>query len=118
MLCGLDWNALPARDSTGWILSAGRQGTPPPGFLSQWEVEKFSCCPYTEKVQVSVCGELFIQTIAAAGLSQCLIQSARDSMGWILTASRKMMYQKAFPFSSATHPYASLRRPIPLHRSD
>eukprot|EP00956_Cyclotella_meneghiniana_P025647 scaffold53882_cov39-Cyclotella_meneghiniana.AAC.3 len=75
MLCGLDWNALPAKVSTGWILSAGRLG------LSQclivdmlndvmWsglecfaskglngldfecrEGKKFSCGPDTEKVQ-------------------------------------------------------------------
>ena len=58
MLCGLDWNALPARVSTGWILSTGRV--------------KSSVVALTERGQVIVCVELFIQTIAA-GLSQCLI---------------------------------------------
>ena len=58
MLCGLDWNALPARVSTGWMLSAGRV--------------KSSVVAPTEEGQVSDCEDLFILTIAA-GLSQCLI---------------------------------------------
>ena len=58
MLCGLDWNALPARVSTDWILSAG-------------SVKNLVVAPAQEG-QVSDCEDLFILTIAA-GLSQCLI---------------------------------------------
>eukprot|EP00956_Cyclotella_meneghiniana_P034541 scaffold105915_cov89-Cyclotella_meneghiniana.AAC.1 len=45
------------------------------------EGKKFSCGPDTEKVQVSVCGEFFIQTIAA-GLSQCLIVDMLNDVMW------------------------------------
>eukprot|EP00956_Cyclotella_meneghiniana_P034251 scaffold102856_cov57-Cyclotella_meneghiniana.AAC.2 len=59
MLCGLDWNTLPARvSSTGWVLSARR-------------VKKSVVAP-TEGSQVSDCEDIFIHTIAA-GLSQCFI---------------------------------------------
>ena len=67
MLCGLDWNALPARVSTGWMLSAGRV--------------KSSVVAPTEEGQVSDCEDLFILTIAA-GLSQCLIVDILNDVMW------------------------------------
>ena len=67
MLCGLDWNALPARVSTGWILSARR-------------VKSLVVAP-TEEGQVSDCEDLFILTIAA-GLSQCLIVDILNDVMW------------------------------------
>ena len=68
MLCGLDWNALPARVSTGWILSAG-------------EGEKFSCAPTVRDWVNSDHMKLNIQTIAA-GLSQCLIVDMLNDVMW------------------------------------
>ena len=70
ILCGLDWNALPARVSTGWILSARRV--------------KSSVVALVLKKAKSVtgdCEDLFIQTIAA-GLSQCLIVDILNDVMW------------------------------------
>ena len=58
MLCGLDWNALVAGVSTGWVLSRKRV--------------KSHVVAQSEQGQVGDCVDHSIQTIAA-GLSQCLI---------------------------------------------
>ena len=58
MLCGLDWNAWPARVSTGWELSSKRAKSP--------------VAAPTNQGPVSDCTDHNIQTIAA-GLSSCLI---------------------------------------------
>ena len=69
MLCGLDWNALPARVSTGWIFSARRVKS-----------SVVALVPKKAKGQVSDCEDLFIQTIAA-GLSQTFIMDVlNDAM--------------------------------------
>ena len=59
MLCSLDWNALPARVSTGWVFGS-------------WMDENSTVATPTEHGQVSECVDHNTQTIAA-GLSQCLI---------------------------------------------
>ena len=67
MLCGLDWNALPARVSTGWIFSVQRV--------------KISVVASTDQGLVSDKVDLNIQTIAA-GLSQCLIEDILNDVMW------------------------------------
>ena len=67
MLCGLDWNALSARVSTGWIFSV------------QWM--KISVVAPTDQGLVSDKVDLNIQTIAA-GLSQCLIEDILNDVMW------------------------------------
>ena len=59
MLCRLDWNALLARVSTGWVLSSER-------------VKSSLFVALNEQCKVSDCADHNIQTIAA-GPSQCLI---------------------------------------------
>eukprot|EP00956_Cyclotella_meneghiniana_P030927 scaffold79666_cov76-Cyclotella_meneghiniana.AAC.2 len=63
----LDWNALPARVSTGLTLSGGRV--------------KSSVVAPTEEGQVGDCEDLFILTIAA-GLSQCFIVNMMNDVMW------------------------------------
>ena len=67
MLCGLDWNALPARVSTGWIFSVQRV--------------KISVVASTDQGQISCWVDLNIQSIAA-GLSQCLIVNILNDVMW------------------------------------
>ena len=67
MLCGLDWNALPAMVSTGWIFSFQRV--------------KISVVASTDQGLVSDKVDLNIQTIAA-GLSQCLIEDILNDVMW------------------------------------
>eukprot|EP00956_Cyclotella_meneghiniana_P039858 scaffold181405_cov66-Cyclotella_meneghiniana.AAC.1 len=69
MLSGLDWNAWPARVSTGWELSS--KGTKSP-----------VATPSTNQgPSVSDCTDHNIQTIAA-GLSQCLIVDILNDVMW------------------------------------
>ena len=67
MLCGLDWNALGAHVSTGWILS--------------WKRVKSHVVAQSEQGQVGDCVDHSIQTIAA-GLSQCLILDILNDVMW------------------------------------
>ena len=67
MLCGLDWNAWPARVSTGWELSSKRAKSP--------------VVAPTNQGPVSDCTDHNIQTIAA-GLSQCLIVDILNDVMW------------------------------------
>ena len=67
MLCSLEWNALPAMVSTGWIFSVQRV--------------KISVVASTYQGQISCWVNLNIQTIAA-GLSQCLIVNILNDVMW------------------------------------
>eukprot|EP00956_Cyclotella_meneghiniana_P034250 scaffold102856_cov57-Cyclotella_meneghiniana.AAC.1 len=87
MLCGLDWNALPARVSTGWILSARRV--------------KSSVVAPTEESQVSDCEDLFIHTIAAE-LSQCLLVDMMNDVmrsGLECFASKGLLHRLDFEYA-------------------